>query len=70
MLTTLERDCIQFYREADENTKTFLFDMLLCFVYCGEEFANEIRGQNSRAAMLATVNKYKPVAMLREEAAV
>ena len=70
MLTQLEKDCLQFYREADEDTKAFLFDMLRCFAYCGEDFVNEIRQQKDSVGMRAIVNKYKPVAMLREEAAV
>lgn len=70
MLTALEKDCIQLYRDADENTKAFLFDMLRCFAYCGEDFVNEIREQTDSAGMIAIVNKYKIESMLRERGAV
>lgn len=66
MLTQLEKDCLQFYREADEDTKAFLFDMLRCFAYCGEDFVNEIRQQKDSVGMRAIVNKYKMGSLLRE----
>ena len=70
MLTTPEKECIQLFRNAGEATKTFIFVLLLCFAYCGEDFINEIQEAKNRggAEMKATVEKY--VAHLRERVAI
>lgn len=69
MITTQEREFIQLWRDADETSKEVIFDMLLCFAYCGEDFVQEIQAaQGGKEAMQAVVTKY--VATIKEEVAV
>ena len=69
MITTQEREFIQLCRDADETSKEVIFEMLLCFAYCGEDFVQEIQAtQGDKKAMQAVVAKY--VATVKEEIAV
>ena len=69
MTTTQEMEIIQLFRNADDADKMFLVDMLLCFVYCGEDFIQEIQAaQEDKEAMQAVVTKY--VATVKEEVVV
>ena len=68
-MTAQERECIQIFREADDTVKTFIFDMLLCFAYCDEDFISEImEAKGDKNAMIATVTKYVGQAKEREAA--
>lgn len=58
-MTVQEREFIQLYRDADETGKAFIYDMLLCFAYCGEDFIQEIQAaKGNKEAMQAVVAKY------------
>ena len=58
-MTTQEREFIQLYRDADETGKALIYDMLLCFAYCGEDFIQEIQAaKGNNEAMRAVVAKY------------
>ena len=59
-LTKSEREFIQVYRDADEEGKLFIWDLLACFVSCGDAFIQEIQAvQGDKAAMSAVVAKWK-----------
>lgn len=61
MTTAQEREFLQLYRDADEAGKLHIMDLLCCFVYCGEEFIQEIQAakEQGKEAMLACVAKWK-----------
>ena len=59
-LTKSEREFIQVYRDADEEGKLFIFDMLICAATCGEDFLKDMQTvQGDRDAMIAVVSKWK-----------
>lgn len=59
-LTKSEREFIQVYRDADEEGKLFIFDMLICAATCGEEFFKELQATPQEpAALRAVVAKWK-----------
>ena len=69
MTTAQEREFLQIYRDASEEGKLFIFDMLLCAATCGEEFFQELQATPKEpAALRAVVAKWK--ATIQEEVAV
>lgn len=59
-LSKIEREFLQFYRDADESGKLFIVDLVACFVNCGDAFIQEIQAvQGDTAAMRAVVAKWK-----------
>ena len=62
MTTAQEREFLRLYRDADETGKLFMMDLLYCFVYCGEDFIQELQKtyeQGGKEAMLAVIAKWK-----------
>lgn len=60
MTTAQEREFLQVYRDASEEGKLFIFDMLLCAATCGEEFFQELKATPQEpAALRAVVAKWK-----------
>lgn len=60
MTTAQEREFLQIYRDASEEGKLFIFDMLLCAATCGEEFFQELQATPKEpAALKAVVAKWK-----------
>ena len=59
-LTKSEREFIQVYRDADEEGKLFILDMLICAATCGEAFFKELQATPQEpAALRAVVGKWK-----------
>ena len=60
MTTAQDREFLQIYRDASEEGKTFIFDMLLCAATCGDEFFQELQATPQEpAAIKAVVSKWK-----------
>ena len=59
-LTKYDRELLQLYRDAGESGKLFIWDLLACFVCCGEDFIQEIQAvAGDKEAMRAVVAKWK-----------
>lgn len=62
-LTKSEREFIQAFRDADEEGKLFILDLLCCTVRFGEDFLKDMQTvQGDRDAMIAVVSKWKAAA--------
>lgn len=71
MLTAQEQEFLNIYREADDDSKVFIIEMLFCFAYCGETFFTEFQQfhQNGdHAGVKSVVKKY--VSLAKEGVAV
>ena len=59
-LTKYDMEFLQLYRDASEEGKLALYDMLLCAVTCGEEFFQEIQTTpREPVALKAVIAKWK-----------